>query len=96
MDIQPAAFNVERSSFLPILKITGMTKAMPEIERILLSVAIQLIDIAQQSHGKLMEISENENMNDIPNGMTAVRFHIIFRNELDLEKATSELQKRMG
>lgn len=96
MDIQPAAFKIERNSFLPILKITGMTKAMPEIERVLLSVAIQFIDIAQQSNGKLMEISENENMNDIPNGMTAVRFHIIFRNEEDLEKATSELQKRMG
>ena len=96
MDIHPAAFSVERRSFLPILRITGMTKAIPGVERVLLSMAIKFIDIAEKANGKLMEISEKENMDDIPKGMTAVRFHIIFKNEEDLEKATSELQKGLG
>lgn len=96
MDIQPAAFSVERRSFLPIIRVTGMTKAIPEVERVLLSVAIKFIDVAEKSNGKLMEISENENMNDIPKGMVAVRFHVIFESEEDLQKATSEMQKGLG
>ena len=95
MDIHPAAFSVERRGFLPILRVTGMTTAIPEVERVLLSIAIKFIDIAEKSNGKLMEISEKENMDDIPKEMVAVRFHIIFRNEEDLQKATSELQKGM-
>ena len=94
MGIHEAGFSIERRSFLPILRITGMTKAIPGVERCLLSIAIKFIDIAEKSNGNLMEIDEK--MADIPKEMVAVRFHVIFKNESDLEKAILELQKELG
>ena len=94
MGVHEAGFNVERRSFLPILRITGMAKAVPGIEKVLLSIAIKFIDIAQKSNGNLMEIDES--MLDIPKEMAAVRFHVIFKNEIELENAVEELQKELG
>lgn len=94
MDIHEARFSVERRRFLPILRITGMTEAVPGIERYLLSIAVKYIDIVEKSNGKIMEIDEN--MSDIPKEKVAVRFHVIFKNENELGNAISELQKELG
>lgn len=94
MGIHKAGFSVERRSFLPILRIIGMTKAIPGVEQVLLAIAIKYIDIVEKSNGNLMEIDEK--MVDIPKEMAAVRFHVIFKNEIDLEKAILELQEELG
>ena len=96
MEIQPAAFKFERKGFLPILEVTGMIKAMPGIEGVLITIALQFIDKAEKYNGKLMGVNEMVDMNDIPKEMTAVKFYIIFKNEEDYENLTSELQKGLG
>lgn len=94
MGIHKAGFSVERRSFLPILRITGMTKAIPGVEQILLAIAIKYIDIVEKSNGILFEIDEK--MADIPDGMVAVRFHVKFKTEEDLQNAIVGLQEELG
>ena len=89
----PVGFNLKRKGFLPILTITGITKPIPGIEKVMIMKALQAMEIAQRFRGKIMDMEET--MADIPRGMTAVRINIIFENETDLEAAVSGIKKEL-
>lgn len=97
MGFMPAMFKCERLSALPILRVTGMIPPMmPEIDKVLLSVAIKIIEKAEGYEGKTMGLVEQENMEGIPENFVAVRFSIIFKSEDDLEKALSSIKEGLG
>lgn len=96
MSFMPVSFKIERYGLLPVLRITGMISPMPEIERILLYYAIKIIDKAKDYKGKIMNLEETDNMEDLPKNMTSVRFYIIFKNENDLAEAVLGISKDLG
>lgn len=97
MEFMPAIFKCERISMFPILRVTGMIpQTMPEIEKALLSIAVKIIEIAEMYEGKIMNITEQDNMNDIPKNCAAVRFSMIFKNEDDFQEAVSSIEKGLG
>lgn len=92
----PAIFKLERKTMLPIITVTGVADPFPSIDKVLMATALRIIDVAQK-YGRIMEISDNEDITKgIPKGKTAVRFNIIFRNEEDFMKGVEELKKELG
>jgi hypothetical protein len=81
----------------PIITVTGVADPLPGIDKLLMATALRIIDAAKKYDGVLVEISENENMMDgIPKGKTAVRFNIIFKNEEEFRKGVEGLQRELG
>ena len=94
---KPAIFKLERKSMFPIITVTGVADPQPGIDKILMSTALRIIDVAKKYDGVLVVISENENMMaGIPRGKTAVKFNIIFRNEEEFRKGVEGLQRELG
>jgi len=97
MEIVPAIFKMERNSMLPILTVTGMCNNSHMADRMLISKAIQIIELAQnQLKGKLMELMGHENDIVLKEGMIAIRFYIIFKNDEEFDQAIARLQKGLG
>ena len=97
MEIVPVMFKLERKSLLPILTITGMCKNLPMIDRVLIGHAVRIIELSQsQLKGKLIELMGHEHEIDIKEGMSAVRFYILFKTDEELYEAITVLQKELG
>lgn len=92
----PIAFTLERKSILPIVTVTGVSKPIPEIDRIMLSKAVEMIEKAEKFNGRVMESNGDENMSDVPKGMVAVRFYLIFKNEAELEAGLAGMRRELG
>lgn len=92
----PISFKLERRSILPILTVTGVSENVPEIESFLLAKSVEIIEKAQQFKGRVMETNCNKNMSDVPKGMIAVRFYIIFKNEAELETGIEGIKRELG
>ena len=93
----PISFRLDRSQLVPVLSITGIS---PEYDEIILSMMVnhvlRIIEIVQESGGKLMELTGNENMRDLENEELAIRFYIVFLNESLREEAISNIQRELG
>ena len=97
MELVPVMFKLERKSILPILTVTGICKNVPGSKIILLNQAVKIINLSQKElKGKLTELMGHENDIGIQEGMIAVRFYIIFRNDEELNQAITRLQKGLG
>ncbi len=97
MELVPVIFNFERKSLLPILTVTGMCKHVPMADKILLRKAIQIIELSQNKFkGKIMELMGHEHEVQPKEGMVAIRFYIIFKNDEEFDQAFTEIQKELG
>lgn len=97
MELVPIMFKLERNSMLPILTITEMCKNLPMADRILLGKAIEIIELSQnQFEGKVTELMGHENDIVLQEGMVAVRFYILFKNDEEFEKAITRIRKELG
>ena len=93
----PAIFKLDRKTMFPIITVTGVADPLPGIDKFLMATALRIIDAAKKYDGVPVGISENENMMEgIPKGKTAVKFNIIFRNEEEFAKGMEGLQKELG
>lgn len=93
----PAIFKLERKTMLPIITVTGVADPIPGMDILLISKAVEFIDVALKYNGAPMLISERENMmKGIPKGKTAVKFNLIFKNEEEFRKGVEGLQRELG
>ena len=97
MEIVPATFEFERKSLLPILTVTGKCRNLPMMDSMLLMEAVKIIERVQnQLKGKLLELMGHEHEVQPGEGMIAVRFYIIFKNEEEFDQAMARLRKGLG
>ena len=98
MEFVPVIFKLERRSMLPILTITGICKNTSVSHSFLLGKAVSIIELSQNEfEGKLINLMGDEEKDvGITEGMIAVRFYIIFKNEQKLELAVTKIRKELG
>lgn len=96
MEFVPAIFKLERLGILTAIRVTGIASPMPEIDRVLLTTALMIINKAEEFEGKTMGLTERDASEDIPEEMASVRFFLIFNNEEDYEKAISSIKEELG
>lgn len=97
MEFVPVLFKFERHSMLPVLTVTGIAQNVQEIDKILLGNAVELIEMIEQKFEvKFLQPPEDENEADISEGMAAVRFYLLFKDEEEFDKAISSLQEELG
>lgn len=97
MELVPVMFNLERKSILPILTVTAMCKYSHGVDRFLIGKVVKLIELAQnQLEGKLMKLMGHEHEVKPKEGMIAVRFYLIFRNDDEFDQAITRIRKELG
>lgn len=96
MEFIPVTFRVDRCSTLPILRITGVTRLIPGIERALITQALELMEYLKKFKGKVMELNESDNLEDLPEDNAGVRFFVIFPNDEEASKAMAGIKEELG
>lgn len=97
MELVPVMFKLERRNLLPILTVTGICNDYHGMKQILLSKAVKMIEFSQtQLKGKVTDLLGHENDINIQEGMIAVRFYILFRNDEELNQAITRIRKEFG
>lgn len=97
MEFVPIGFNLKReNSLLSIITITGFSKDMPETQRVMLKIIVELIELVENKYeGKAIGSIGHDN-DKIDEGMLYVKAYILFKNDKDLEKAVLGIKKELG
>lgn len=99
MDRTPVIFSFDfYNEPTTIMKVTGTCQAFDGAGRVLISTALDIIDVLQEFGGELFQAEDEENGDDqnLSSNVASIYFYVEFEIEEDLIEAFQTLQDGFG